>query len=214
MPVASGGYDIRFEAGSTLPVSKSLMKTEANEMFDRLSQIALAIPGSYDIIKLGDDIILANDKNPADFKSEEEKDNNARLALLLDLANLENQQIMQGKPTPPTPYSSPAHTQIHVEFTKSEAFQALGSNDPRVDIMTDHITGEAMAQEQRAGGGMMPGGDMQAQGMAGPTAPGGSPVALAPGTAPNPAPQTTGGANRGLLNALPAKIQGGGQVIR
>ena len=209
MPVASGGYDIRFEAGSTLPVSKSLMKTEANEMFDRLSQIALAIPGSYDIIKLGDDIILANDKNPADFKSEEEKDNNARLALLLDLANLENQQIMQGKPTPPTPYSSPAHTQIHVEFTKSEAFQALGSNDPRVDIMTDHITGEAMAQEQRAGGGMMPGGDMQAA-----TAPGGSPAALVPGTAPNPAPQTTGGANRGLLNTLPAKIQGGGQVPR
>jgi len=104
---------------------------------------------------------------------------------------LENQQIMQGKPTPPTPYSSPAHTQIHVEFTKSEAFQALGSNDPRVDIMTDHITGEAMAQEQRAGGGMMPGGDMQAA-----TAPGGSPAALVPGTAPNPAPQTTGGANR------------------
>jgi len=210
MPVASGGYDIRFEAGSTLPVSKSLMKTEANEMFDRLSQVALAIPGSYDIMKLGDDIILANDKNPADFKTEDQAQNNARLALLLDLANLENQQIMQGKPTPPTPYSSPAHTQIHVEFTKSDAFQALPANDPRIDIMTDHITGEVMAQEQRAGGGMLPGGDV----MAGPTAPGGSPAALAPGTAPNPAPKTTGGANRGLLNVNPAQIQGptGGRV--
>ncbi len=214
MPVSSGGYDIRFEAGSTLPVSEGLMKTEANEMFDRLSQIALAVPGSYDIIKLGDDIIYANKKNPADYKTEAQEQNNARLALLLDLANLENQQIMRGKPTPPTPYASPAHTQIHVEFTKSEPFQALASNDPRIDIMTDHITGEAMAQEQRAGGGMLAGGDAAAQGVAGPTAPGGSPAALAPGTAPNPAPQTTGGANRGLLATNPAQIQGGGQVPR
>ena len=214
MPVASGGYDIRFEAGSTLPVSEGLMKTEANEMFDRLSQVAMAIPGSYDIIKLGDDLILANKKNPADYKSEELKQNNARLALLLDLANLENQQIMQGKPTPPTPYSSPAHTQIHVEFTKSDAFQELKSNDPRIDIMTDHITGEVMAQEQRAGGGMLSGGDAAQGGqeLAGPTAPGGSPAALAPGTAPNPTPQTTGGANRNLLATNPAQIQGGGQV--
>lgn len=212
MPVASGGYDIRFEAGSTLPVSKGLMKTEANELFDRLSQVALAIPGTYDIMKLGDDLILGNDKHPDDYHAEKQVDNNARLALLLDLANMENQQIMRGVKVTPLAYSSPAHTQIHVEFSKSEAFQALPANDPRIDVMVDVVTGEAMAQNQRAGGGMLSGGDAQAQGVAGPTAPGGSPAALAPGTAPNPAPQTTGGANRGLLATNPSQIQGGGMV--
>jgi hypothetical protein len=213
MPVARGGYDIKFEAGSTLAVSKALLKSELSEMYDRLSQVAMAVPNSYDIIKLGDALLRANDLNPADFKTQQKEDDNQRLGILLDMAAQENQQMMQGKPVPATPYSSPAHTQVHVEFTKSEAFQQLKPNNPIIDIFTNHITGEVMAQQQRSGGGGMASGDTSAQ-LGGPTAPGGTPAAM--GGIGQPAPQAAapGGVNRGLQAANPAQNQGGGQVAR
>lgn len=208
MPVASGGYDIKFMAGSTLPVSKSLLKQETLEMYDRLIQIAMAMPETYDIKKLGDELIRVNDRNPQDFYAEKVEEDNQRLEMQIEMANLENQQMMQGKPVEATPYANPAHTQLHVEFTGSDAFQGLSSTDPRLDIFNSHITGEAMAQESRAGG------PMANDEMMGATAPGGSAGSLMPGTGINQPSAAAGGANRKLSATQGAKIQGGGMVTK
>ena len=207
MPVASGGYDIKFMAGSTLPVSKALLKQETLEMYDRLIQVAMAVPETYDIKKLGDELIRVNDRNPQDFYAETTREDDQRLNMQIEMANSENKQMMQGIPVPATAYANPAHTQIHVEFTGSDIFQGLTSGDPRLDIFNQHITGEAVAQETR--GGMPADGQMQ---MAGATAPGGSAGTLMGGMGINQPPAAVGGVNRRLSAVQPAKIQGGGQV--
>ena len=40
VPAAKGGFDIKFEAGSTMPISEPLMQTKTMEMFDRILPIA------------------------------------------------------------------------------------------------------------------------------------------------------------------------------
>lgn len=210
---ARGGYDIKFEAGSTIPVSKALLKQETSEMYDRVIQIASLPNSPYDIKKLTDDLIKANDKNPSDFYSETETDNNQRLNIAIDLANQENAQLIKGVVVPPTPFAPPAHTQIHVEFTASPQFQALKPDSPIIQNMVNHITGEYTAQESRGAGapgtpGETPPGP---SGPTPPTAPGGTPAAIGmSGMVPQPG--AVGGANRNMQAVMPGKMQGGGQV--
>ncbi len=118
LPLARGGYVIRFEAGSNIEISKPLMQSKDLELFDRFSQIALNVPGSYDIVKLGDMILRDYDKNPDDYKpATATGDNTAeQLQMLLQLAQMENQMMMSGKDVPATPFASPAHTRVHLTF--------------------------------------------------------------------------------------------------
>jgi hypothetical protein len=207
-----GGYDIKFAAGSTLPISKPLLQTKSMELYDRLIQLALGVPGTYDPKKLGDMIIKINDMNPADLaadapKQDGQEDPQVRLQLAVELANTENNLMMHGKEVPPTAYAPAAHTLLHVQFTSSPTFQNLPKNDPRIQHFIDHITGELAAQTERQNGSvgspMDQGGQQNPpqQGLQG----GGSPVPTAPAAAQN-------GGNKMLTDLLPSKIQGGGQV--
>lgn len=209
MPTARGGYDIRIMAGSTLPVSKTLMQTKAMETFDRLIPLALQGIG-YDPVKLGDNLLENTDQNPNDFhvQKEGQDDQQARLQMLVDLANMENKAIMEGKPVTPLAYSSPVHTRIHVEFTKSPQFQALTSQDPRVQAMMDVITGELAAQSQRQGQDLM-GGQGGQSGLPQPqtTQPGGGQPPPGPQNAP-----IAGGNQQGVNPTTPAMITGGAQA--
>ena len=218
MPVASGGYDIRFEAGTILPPSKSLMKEEMSQLTDRILNVAMAMPGSYDPVKTMDQLIRVNDRNPADFKPKEIVSEENRIGQQLDLAALENQQMMQGVPVETTPYASPAHTQVHVEYVKSPEFQQqVVPGDPRLQMFIDHVTGEVVAQETRAMGGaamgMQPQNGMmpQGQGMPGVTAPGGTPPAMGEVNGQMPQPKALNGANKQMQQMMPDKIQGGMQ---
>ena len=103
---------------------------------------------------------------------------------------------MQGKQVTSTPYASPAHTRIHVEFTKSPDFQNMTREDPRVAMMIEHITGELMAQGQRSGqtGELPPGGAVQGNGQQ-------NPMANANGQGP-----------QGANEVLPAMMTGGSQA--
>lgn len=201
-----GGYDIKFEAGSTLPISKPLLQSKATEMYDRLIQLALGVPGTYEPKKLGDMLIKVNDMNPSDLASEQgqavQDDAQARLQMAIELANTENNLMMQGRPIPSTAYAPAAHTLIHVKFSASPTFQKLGKDDPIVQLFIDHITGEIAAQQERAnssGGGQV-------------TAQGGEPGGQGgPVTTPTPAGAQAGG-NKQLNDVLPGKVQGGGQV--
>jgi hypothetical protein len=153
-----GGFDIKFAAGSTLPISKPLMQTKATELYDRLIQLALGVPNTYDPKKLGDMLIRVNDQNPSDLYSDQQlqqqNDAQQRIQMAIELANTENNLIMQGKAIPSTPYAPEAHTMVHVNLTKSANFQALGKDSPIVQNMIEHITGEVAAQQQRQQSGM------------------------------------------------------------
>lgn len=203
IPVARGGYDIKFAAGSTLPISKPLMQSKVTEMYDRLIQLAIAGVG-FDPVKLGEQLLKVNDLNPDDFKIEEKIEKGvpeARLEQEVKLAMMENQDLMKGVKVPPTPYSSPVHTRIHAEFMNSEQFQVVPNDSPIVANFLDHVIGELIAQTAR--------------GQAGEGAEGLPPR---PQTQQSPEAGRTklvgdqSGGNKALQDTIPALIQGQGQV--
>lgn len=200
---ARGGFDIKFAAGSTIPISKPLLQSKASEMYDRLIQLALGVPGTYDPKKLGDMLIRVNDMNPADLSAEQQQapqdEGQARVQMAIELANTENNLMIRGKEIPPTAYAPVAHTLIHVKFTSSPAFQQLDKNDPRVKIFTDHITGEIAAQQERANGTVS------------------APIDQSGGGAPAPAGGAVPGAqavpqNPQMGDVMPGRMMGGGDV--
>lgn len=197
----NGGYDIKFAAGSTIPISKPLLQSKATEMFDRLLPLSLQVKGTYDPKKLGDMLIRVNDMNPADFSVQTQNlpadDASTRLEMAVELANTENSLMLRGKDVPPTPYAPQAHTLIHLRFTSSPTFQQLGKDDPRIEIFTKHIVGELAAQQERSQGTT----SSPVPGQEGEVPPGASPM-----------DQTQMGGNRTINDIMPDKIQGGGQV--
>ena len=114
----------------------------------------------------------------------------------------ENELMMKGQLVPPTPYASPAHTQLHAEFMNSDIFQAVPNNSPIIVNFIDHVIGELIAQTSR--------------GQAGTTAEGALPprpqteVPLEAGRTKLVGDQS--GANKAIQDAIPALIQGQGQT--
>ena len=204
-----GGFDIKIAAGSTLPISKPLMQSKTQEMYDRLIQLALAGVG-YDPVKLGDALLRINDYNPSDFKKElpTKTESEARLEIQVELANQENKLMMEGQQIPGTAYVGPIHTAMHVEFTSSESFQALQGTDPRVEIFKTHIVEELAAQQGREGGAA------PQLGEGAPSAGLGQGPAGALPPRPGQTPTAQDGANKGLLDMMTGKMQGGEQVKR
>lgn len=215
VPTARGGFDISFKAGSTLPISKPLLQTKTAEMYDRLIQLAMGVPNSYDPVKLGDALLKVNDYNPEDYKSTPaqvpQDMQGQQLQQQLSLAIDENKLMMQGQRVPPTAFASPAHTRIHAEFMKSAPWQAIPKEDPRVQNFLDHVMGEMMAQEGRnVSSGSSPAmGQGMDQGMGTPMTPGqGTPPQISSSSKVG-GPQ---GGNPALTATIPALIQGGGMA--
>jgi len=172
-PTAKQGFDIKIAAGSTLPISKPLQQSKATEMYDRLIQLALANIG-YDPVKLGDLLLTVNDYDPSEFKTQQAQSeampggtsmdpnqmgadvSGDRANQLVQLAMMENQMMMKGQHVPPTPYASPAHTSVHLQFMQSQVFQALDNTSPIIKEFTDHVMGELLAQNTRNMSGTTP----------------------------------------------------------
>ena len=196
MPVASGGYDIKFAAGSTLPISKPLMQSKTAEMFDRVLTLMQAFPQVpiYDPKKLGDSLLKVNDFNPSDFKVDQppQDEGEQRVTQSLEIANVENKLMMEGQSIPATGYAPVPHTQVHLAFMQSPTFQGLQSSDPRVQVFMEHVTGEIASIAQR-------------QGMVGAGEQGGMPQG-------GPLVGGESGGNKALRDTIPALIQGGGQA--
>jgi hypothetical protein len=224
-PISRGGYIIRYEAGSTLPISKPLMQSKTAEMYDRLIQIALGVPNTYDPLKLGDALLKVNDFNPTEFHTDNQNQNSAmdaRMQKLIDMAVQENKLMMSGKNVPSTPFANQAHTQIHNEFMASPQFQALKKDNPIVKIFTDHVVGEIAAENQRAGLGNPPQNQnamnnqpqgQQPQVSQGPQGPQGGNLPPRPQTMQsNQGPTANMGGNPMMTNMMPNLIQGGAQV--
>lgn len=150
-PLNEVGYDIKFKAGSTLPVSEALMQTKAAEMYDRLINNQ-----AFDPQKLGDMLLEVNDYEPDDYHVEEvqgedeQMQSDQRVQQQIELAMEENKQMAQGIAVPATPYASPAHSRMHIEFLKS---QQVPPDAKIVQLFSDHVVPEVMAQMQRSGQG-------------------------------------------------------------
>ena len=159
-PIERGGFEIRFDAGPNIEISKPLQQQKDLELFDRLLQVAQIWPNSYDPVKLGDMVLLDYDKHPDDFKPDTQADPNAendeRFQLQLQLAQMENQQLLNGTMVPATPFASPAHTMVHITFMKSPTFQKLDNKKDKsvIEAFAKHAIGEIMAQEARGQGGV------------------------------------------------------------
>jgi len=191
IPVARGGFDIRFEAGSTMPVSKPLMQTKVMEMVDRVLPIADLV--GYDRAKLVDKYVESLEFDPEDFKEGEQgRDIEAgRQENIIEMASLENEMLSKGQEIPPngTPYATPSHTEIHIALIRSPR---MNPRDPEFRVLLKHIMGEIMAQQKRQESapteGQIPT----------PT------TAPESGTAPR--------MDKQMKEIMPAKIQGGGEV--
>jgi len=152
--IERGRFAVRFDSGPNIEISKPLQQQKDLELFDRLLQVAQMFPGSYDPVKLGDMVVRDYEKNPDDLKPEQQVDQNEeanqRMKLQLQLAQMENTQMMNSMDVPATPFASPAHTLIHIDFFDK---QPLQSTDPKqkaiIEIFTKHIMGEIMAQQAR-----------------------------------------------------------------
>lgn len=195
VPSAKGGFMVKFAAGSTLPISKPLMQTKAAEMFDRLIQLAAGGIG-YDPVKLGDMLLKVNDEDPEDYhlqQSQDQTQGDQSLQMQISLAMDENKMLLSGKEVPPTPFASPAHTRIHIQYMQSSK---VPSDKNILQLYANHVVGELAAQAHRGGetpspdmmgGEAMPGGQANSQQTA---IQGGESArqAITPGKATKPAP--------------------------
>lgn len=191
-----GGYDLQYQATSSLPISKPLEQQKADELYDRLAGNPTVDPWA-----LASYLIETRDKEPDDFKpqAQEKKKSGINLKQMVDLAGIENQEMLQGNKIGPTPYASPVHTELHIEYMKSEKFKKEVPPE-KMDIIqnfTNHITGEIVAENMR---GQSPEGAMGAEGA----------VPGMPGQVPTAGSE--GGTNTAMASAMPGQVQGGGQV--
>ena len=197
---SAGEYDIRFKASSTLPISKPLKQQKDMEMYDRLIQNP-----TVDQWKLAELLLNSGEYNADEYKmqqpGQQEKTGTQDLQTLVELAGIENSEMMNGKEIASTPYSSPVHTEIHINYMKSKPFKEdVPPESPIMDYFIRHIQGELDAQQQRAGGA---GEAMNGAGGAVPGMEGPSPVQN---------PNAVNGQNVAMAAAMPGRIQGGGDV--
>lgn len=189
----AGGFDIKFTAGPSLPVSKPLLRQQNLELFQQILPVLQTGETGYDLEKVTDKLLIeSHEYDPQELKTdqalEEESVESNRLEMAIEIASVENQAILEGKPIPPagTPFAPPAHTEIHIAFLTSEAGSQLDEGAFQ-DLVT-HIQGEMMAINQRS----------QDQQGAVPGQPG--------------QPVNINGIGQGGQNVTPAAIEGGNQV--
>lgn len=156
MPVAAGGFDIKFDAGANMPLSKPLMQSKVTEMYDRLMPLAAGGQTGYDPEKIADTLVKANDFNPQELKSDQSNEEQSvemnRVEMMVDMAGQENQMVSEGKKIPEigTPYAPPVHTEIHIQYLRSEPGKQLPED--RYQMLVTHAMGEITAIEARGGG--------------------------------------------------------------
>jgi hypothetical protein len=208
MPVCKGGYDLKFEPSSTLPISKPLQQSKMTEMFDRLLPLTQDPNTHYSAEKIADQLVKINDYNPNDFKVQQtpngEQVSTGRMQMSISIADQENKEILKGQPILEngTPFAPPVHTEVHIALLKSDLGKKL--SDDQYRKLVKHAMGEILAQNVRQNGP-----DAALQNMAGqPGQPdqvpnGGQP----PEQGPSQAPMNNAGGN-----IMPDKIQGAPQV--
>jgi len=151
-----GNLDISITSGPILPVSKPLLQQRTETLAQHPVIMAGVEAGIYDPAKIGDALLKAHDFSPDDFKTQEQLPEQQEVASgpsdmerEIELASIENEQMMKGKAIAPTPYVSSKHTKLHLAFMESEDFKSLPNDSPVIQNMTNHVAGELEAQRRR-----------------------------------------------------------------
>lgn len=196
---AYGGYDIRYKATSSLPISKPLQQQKTMEMYDRL-----ATNPTVDPWKLASKVIEEMEWDPDDFKMTPKGQGDQSgvfVKKLVDLAGIENDEMMSGKQIGPTPYAAPFHTEIHIEFMRSKRFKEEVPPDSNIlETFTTHVMGELIAEQTRGGASS---GQQFPPGAEAPPGQEGQPTGATPQEMGMPAPSD---------GTSPGMVQGGDQV--
>jgi hypothetical protein len=144
-----GSFDVKISPMPSIPVSKPLMQEKVSAMFDRLVQL----PQIYSPEKLGDALLETHDYDPDEFKPDKPAQEQLQSNLVgksLQVAQVENQEIMSGKDLPSTPYAMEPHTEAHIAMINSPEMMQLPPDSPILASLVRHIQGELKAQQQRA----------------------------------------------------------------
>jgi hypothetical protein len=145
-----GSFDVKISPMPAIPVSKPLMQEKISAMFDRLIQF----PDLYAPEKLGDAVLEAHDYDPDEFKPDkpiQEQLSSNLVGKSLQVAQVENQEMMSGKELPSTPYAMEPHTEAHIAMINSPEMMQLPPDSPILANLVRHIQGELQAQQQRSG---------------------------------------------------------------
>jgi len=143
-----GSFDVKISPMPSIPISKPLMQEKVSAMFDRLIQL----PQLYSPEKLGDAVLEAHDFDPDEFKPEKAPQEQLQSNLVgksLQVAQIENQEIMSGKDVPSTPFAMEPHTEAHIAMINSPEMMELPPDSPILAKLVRHIQGELQAQQQR-----------------------------------------------------------------
>ncbi|MFA6069761.1 MAG: hypothetical protein WC810_14355 [Janthinobacterium sp.] len=163
IPVARGGFRIKFQAGSTMPVSKSLMAKQTQDAVSMLMPLATAGVG-YDPVKLGDSLLESLDIEPSDYHLDQPEQDieSARAEASINIAAQENEEVSKGAPIPElgTPYATADHTRIHIAYIKSNKAKQLPED--RYRKLVKHAMGEITAQTSRGDVTSLTGGQVPA----------------------------------------------------
>jgi hypothetical protein len=146
-----GSYDLKLSGEPTFPISKPLQQQRIAEFMQHpLTQLNIQT-GYWDPGKMGDSFAETMDYDPEDFRAETEvaKEQTVDEATLYEMANRENEQMMQGAQIEGTPGATRGHTNIHLAFMSSPTFKE-GMNDQIAQIFSRHILWEEKAQQARA----------------------------------------------------------------
>jgi hypothetical protein len=93
-----------------------------------------------------------HDYDPDEFKPDkpiQEQLSSNLVGKSLQVAQVENQEIMKGKDLPPTPYAMEPHTEAHIAMINSPEMMQLPPDSPILASLVRHIQGELQAQQQR-----------------------------------------------------------------
>jgi hypothetical protein len=158
LPPSADVFHYKMSAEPTFPLSKPLMQQRMSELFNHPVIQMNFQTGVYSYQKAGDKMLELNDLDPDDLKPLQQE--NAASQFIIDpmrmigMAGRENQEMMKGETLIGTPYATPEHTRIHLEFMKSDAFKSQ-ANVEIIQNFTRHVLEEFTAQGIRAknGGG-------------------------------------------------------------
>lgn len=142
-----GRFDVKVQASPHMELSKPIQQERVSMMYDRLVQNP-----AYSPMKLGDALLEAHDYDPDDFKPEppmQERMQRGMVEKSIELASVENKEMLKGEALPPTPYAPEPHTEVHVAMLNSPQIMDMPPDSPIFANFVRHIQGEILAQQQR-----------------------------------------------------------------
>lgn len=145
-----GSFDLKLSGEPIFPISKPLQQQRTGEFFQHPLIQGAVQSGYWSLEKAADYYAEQMDYDPDDLKAEPMpgQEETINEDVLYELANRENQALLNGKQLPGTPGATRGHTDIHLAFMDSPEFTSKANPDI-IAAFSMHIKEEGKAQEMR-----------------------------------------------------------------